>query len=142
MRTYVIVGLMLALGWVFFAPDLLAQTFVFPEKGQTPEQQEQDDFTCYKWAKQQTGYDPQHPDLTSAPPPPSGGGAIYGAAGGAALGAIGGAMGHRRECRERRGDRRRCRGCDGHEAATASSDAVSTTSSAGFGPEPANSGHV
>ena len=93
MRTYVIVGLMLALGWVFFAPDLPAQTFVFPEKGQTPEQQEQDDFTCYKWAKQQTGYDPQHPDLTSAPPPPSGGGAIHGAAGGAALGAIGGAIG-------------------------------------------------
>ena len=52
------------------APPPQAKTFVFPEKGQSPEQQEQDDFTCYKWAKQQTGYDPEHPDLAAAPPPP------------------------------------------------------------------------
>lgn len=74
------------------APLPQARTFVFPEKGQSPEQQEQDDFTCYKWAKQQTGYDPEHPDLAPAPPPPSGGGALFGAMGGAALGAIGGAI--------------------------------------------------
>jgi hypothetical protein len=40
MRTYLMVGLTLALGLLFLAPHLLAQTFVFPEKGQTPEQQE------------------------------------------------------------------------------------------------------
>ena len=72
---------------------MAAQTFVFPEKGQSPEQQEQDDFSCYKWAKQQTGYDPEHPNLAAAPPPPSKGGAVRGAAGGAALGAVGGAIG-------------------------------------------------
>ncbi len=77
---------------VDYAPSPQAQTFVFPEKGQSPEQQEQDDFTCYKWAKQQTGYDPEHPSLAAAPPPPSGGGALFGAMGGAALGAIGGAI--------------------------------------------------
>ncbi|WNM57522.1 hypothetical protein [Candidatus Nitrospira allomarina] len=77
---------------VDYAPPPQVKTFVFPEKGQSPEQQEQDDFTCYKWAKQQTGYDPEHPNLAAAPPPPSGGGALFGAMGGAALGAIGGAI--------------------------------------------------
>ncbi|MDR4493972.1 MAG: glycine zipper domain-containing protein [Nitrospirales bacterium] len=92
MRTYLILGLTLGLGLLVHASHLSAQTFVFPEKGQSPEQQEQDDFTCYKWAKQQTGYDPEHPNLAAAPPPPSGGRAMRGAMGGAALGAMGGAI--------------------------------------------------
>ncbi|MCA9500700.1 MAG: hypothetical protein MRJ67_16800 [Nitrospirales bacterium] len=92
MGTYLIFGLRLGLGLLLFTTYVQAQTFVFPEKGQSPEQQELDDFTCYKWAKQQTGYDPEHPDLAAAPPPPSGGGAMRGAMGGAALGAIGGAI--------------------------------------------------
>lgn len=77
---------------VDYAPPPPAKTFVYPTKGQSLEQQEQDDFTCYKWAKQQTGYDPEYPNLAAAPPPPPGGGALYGAMGGAALGAIGGAI--------------------------------------------------
>jgi hypothetical protein len=53
---------------------------------------EQDKYACYKWAKEQTGFDPmQTPTATSAPPPEKGG-ALRGAAGGAALGAIGGAI--------------------------------------------------
>ena len=93
MRTYFILGLTFGLGLVVLASYSTAKTFVFPEKGQSPEQQEQDDFTCYKWAKQQTGYDPQNPNLAAPPPPPSKGGAVRGAAGGAAVGAIGGAIG-------------------------------------------------
>jgi hypothetical protein len=93
MRTHGMIGLTLALGVLLFASPSMAEIFVFPEKGQTPEQQEQDDFACYKWAKQQTGYDPQQPNLAAAPPPPSKGGAVRGAAGGAALGAVGGAIG-------------------------------------------------
>lgn len=92
MRTNLIVGPMFGLGLLLLAPHVQAQTFVFPEKGQSPEQQELDDFTCYKWAKEQTGYDPEHPNLAPAPPPPSGGGGLRGAMGGAALGAIGGAI--------------------------------------------------
>ncbi|WP_342349214.1 glycine zipper domain-containing protein [uncultured Nitrospira sp.] len=92
MRTYVILGLRLGLGLLLSATFVQAQTFVFPEKGQSPEQQELDDFTCFKWAKQQTGYDPEHPNLAEAPPTPSGGGGLRGAMGGAALGAVGGAI--------------------------------------------------
>jgi hypothetical protein len=66
--------------------------FVYPAKGQTKDQQEQDEFSCYKWAKEQTGFDPSQPMQQAAAPPPQGG-AAKGAARGAAIGAIGGAIG-------------------------------------------------
>jgi hypothetical protein len=69
-----------------------AEQFVFPKSGQTKEQQEQDEFTCYKWAKEQTGFDPNKPVEQAAAPAPKGG-AASGAAKGAAVGAIGGAIG-------------------------------------------------
>ena len=69
-----------------------ADVFVYPGKGQTKEQQEQDEFSCYKWAKEQTGFDPTQPMQQAAAPPPQGG-AAKGAAKGAAIGAIGGAIG-------------------------------------------------
>ncbi len=65
--------------------------FVYPTKGQTAQQQANDENACYTAAKQQTGIDP------TAPPPPQqveaqkGGGAkgaARGAAGGAAVGGI------------------------------------------------------
>jgi len=69
-----------------------ADVFVFPKNGQTKEQQEQDEFACYKWAKEQTGFDPNKPVAQDAAPA-SQGGAVSGAAKGAAVGAIGGAIG-------------------------------------------------
>jgi hypothetical protein len=69
-----------------------ADVFVFPKNAQTKEQQEQDEFTCYKWAKEQTGFDPNKP-VAQASAPASKGGAVSGAAKGAAVGAIGGAIG-------------------------------------------------
>ena len=69
-----------------------AQMFIFPQKGQSPDQQELDEFTCYKWAKQQTGVDPNQQVAASSSPAQQRGGALSGAMGGAALGAIGGAI--------------------------------------------------
>jgi len=69
-----------------------AEQFVFPKSGQTKEQQEQDQFTCYKWAKEQTGFDPTKPVEQASAPAPKGG-AVSGAAKGAAVGAVGGAIG-------------------------------------------------
>lgn len=68
-----------------------AEQFVFPKSGQTKEQQEQDEFACYKWAKEQTGFDPNKP-VEQAAAPAAKGGAVSGAAKGAAVGAIGGAI--------------------------------------------------
>jgi len=73
-----------------------SQTFVYPEKGQTPQQQEFDRGQCYSWAVQQSGFDPANPPPPTAPPPMQAapqGGLFRGAFGGAALGAVGGAIG-------------------------------------------------
>jgi hypothetical protein len=87
---------------VFIAiPPVLAQEpFIYPDKGQSKEQQEKDKFECYSWAKGQTGFDPmQVPTATTAPPPQEaqqGGvvrGAGRGAVGGLAVGAIAGDAG-------------------------------------------------
>ena len=43
-----------------------AQQYVYPAKGQSPQQQKSDEAACYSWAVQQTGFDPAKP---AAPPP-------------------------------------------------------------------------
>jgi outer membrane lipoprotein SlyB len=83
---------------IFFPLAAQAQDpIVYPAKGQSNEQMEQDKFQCYNWAKQETGFDPmQVPTATSAPPPQQSegpgvvGGAGRGALGGLAVGAIAG----------------------------------------------------
>lgn len=71
-----------------------AAQFIYPEKGQSKEQQELDEFQCHKWAVEQTGVDPTklaEQEVTTAP---SGKGDVArGAARGAAIGAVGGAVG-------------------------------------------------
>jgi hypothetical protein len=72
------------------------KVFVFPAKGQKPEQQKKDETECYDWAKSQTGIDPTGPATEVAAAPKAENqakgarvkGAARGAAGGAAIGAI------------------------------------------------------
>ncbi len=85
------------------APKTLAATinvYVFPNEGQTPEQQSIDEATCYDWAFQNTGTDPfdlekqaqqqvQQTQQTQEQIAASGQGAgVKGAVGGAAAGAL------------------------------------------------------
>jgi hypothetical protein len=78
-----------------FAPVLGADMYIYPTKGQTPEQQAQDKSECHAWAVQQTQFDPTQssaaPSSASAAVPQGGG--IRGAGRGAAVGAVGGAIG-------------------------------------------------
>ena len=65
--------------------------YVFPAKGQTPEQQQQDEAACSTWASQQTGFDPAKPPAPPQPAPtpaPQKGAGLRGAARGAAAGYI------------------------------------------------------
>jgi hypothetical protein len=74
---------------------------VYPARGQSAQQQGQDEAQCFAWAKQSTGIDPAV--VASSPVPQQTGpavgggqrlgGAARGAAGGAALGAIAGDAG-------------------------------------------------
>jgi hypothetical protein len=91
---YTILMVIVATGITFAASDLYAglDVFVYPSKGQSKDQQEQDEFACYKWGKEQTGFDPTQTVQQVTPAQPRGQ-IIGGAARGAALGAIGGAIG-------------------------------------------------
>jgi Glycine zipper len=88
----------LVCGATFFSSLTLAaaQPYIYPNQGQSPQQEQFDKGQCYSWAVQQTGFDPANPQVAMAPPPwqqaPQGG-MFRGAAGGAALGAVGGAIG-------------------------------------------------
>jgi len=79
----------LLIAWSGFASgqDLI----VFPADGQDAEQQNKDEYECYGWAKNQSGFDPMAlPTATEAPPQQEAqrGGVGRGAVGGAAVGAI------------------------------------------------------
>jgi len=73
--------------------------YAFPAKGQDAAAQDADETACFKWAKQQTGYDPMNPTKVSAaavdtsPDGTAVVGAAKGAAAGAAIGAISGDTG-------------------------------------------------
>jgi|SRR5688572_15409853 hypothetical protein len=49
-----------------FATSAAAQSFVYPAKGQSPEQQKKDEGECHTWAVQQSKYDPANPPQPAA----------------------------------------------------------------------------
>src|SRR5947209_13042803 len=69
-----------------------AAQFVYPAKGQSPDQQKKDESACYGWAVEQSGFDPAKPPPAAAPapaPPVTGSGArARGAAAGAVVGGV------------------------------------------------------
>ena len=72
-----------------------AQQFVYPAKGQSPEQQKSDEAACAQWATQQTGFDPMKPPPQSAAAKPpttatgtTPGAGVRGAARGAVVGEV------------------------------------------------------
>ena len=72
------------------------ELMIFPNADQSSEQQEQDKFTCYGWAKDQSGFDPMMPPTATTPPPQEQaqrGGLLRGAARGAVVGGIAGDAG-------------------------------------------------
>lgn len=81
----------------FVSTSAIAQLTIYPAKGQTVAQQQQDEVECYAWAKGQSGYDPNAQYTASSTQQSVGGervsGAARGALGGAAIGAIAGDAG-------------------------------------------------
>lgn len=63
--------------------------FIYPQKGQSAEQQDKDKYECYGWARDNSGFDPMAaPTTTSARPRTEE--KSHGALKGAAIGAVGG----------------------------------------------------
>ncbi|HEY9063535.1 MAG TPA: hypothetical protein VIO33_01035 [Burkholderiaceae bacterium] len=101
----------MAIALAGLAGALLAQAatqpgmpIVYPAKGQSPQQQDQDKYQCYGWSREQSGFDPMQPtpaQQSQATPSPSAqpqaaaaqtgsgtGGLVKGAAMGAAVGEL------------------------------------------------------
>jgi len=86
--------------WIFatsvaFAGAVSAQQYVYPAKGQSPQQQKSDEAACQQWAVQQTGFDPAkpQPQQQAAKPPTTAtgttpGAGVRGAARGAVVGEV------------------------------------------------------
>jgi hypothetical protein len=92
--TGAIVAVFLACGGIAVAADFM----IYPNKGQSQKKQDQDQYECYSWAKNKSGFDPMAaPTATSPPPAGDGANPVRGAAGGAlagvAIGAIAGDAG-------------------------------------------------
>ena len=78
---------------VMAAQTAMAQQnlIIYPARGQSQQQMQQDRLECQAWATQQTGFDPLAMPTATAPPPPgaqgsTAGGAVRGGAVGAATG--------------------------------------------------------
>ena len=69
------------------------EPFAYPTKGQTEQQQQQDHFACYSWAKEQTGVDPSQLSTATTTQSSQQGQAVRGAARGSLLGVVGGEIG-------------------------------------------------
>ena len=51
--------LAIGLAILLIAPAAMAQQqYVFPQKGQSADQQKKDEYECHSWAVKQTGFDP------------------------------------------------------------------------------------
>ena len=75
------------------APMAAAQElYVYPKNGQAKDQQEKDEFDCYRYGRDETGFDPMAVPTATAPAPEQKGSVLGGAARGALLGAAVGAV--------------------------------------------------
>jgi len=84
-------SILLLASFIFSGLALAQDPITFPAKGQSQEEMERDKFSCYEWAKKETGFDPMQTPTASTPPPQQQagrGGALKGAAAGAGVGAI------------------------------------------------------
>ncbi len=73
------------------ATSIADELMIFPNADQAPEQQEQDKYACYSWAKDQSDFDPMAPPTATEAPPEEGakkGGIGRGLVRGAAIGGM------------------------------------------------------
>ena len=59
-------------GLCMAATSMADELMIFPNADQAPEQQEQDKFACYSWAKDQSDFDPMAPPTATEAPPQEG----------------------------------------------------------------------
>lgn len=91
MKRITLSSILVLIGLLCTGLALAQDPIIFPAKGQSQDQVEKDKFSCYQWAKNETGFDPMQTPTASTPPPQKQAGqhqALKGAAVGAGVGAI------------------------------------------------------
>ena len=68
------------------------ELFVFPNEGQSQDQQDKDEFQCHRMARERSGFDPMQTPTATRARPETRGGALRGGAGGALIGTAVGAI--------------------------------------------------
>jgi len=84
------------LGFCVATAGMADELMIFPNADQSSDQQEQDKFACYSWARDESAFDPMAPPTATEAPPEQGarkGGLLRGAARGAVVGGIAGDAG-------------------------------------------------
>jgi hypothetical protein len=90
-------------GEMLHPPPPPARVYFYPNRGQSPAQQDRDNYECYLWAGSQTGFDPSAPYLAPhhkvaiVPDRPPGTDTAAGAITGAVLGSVVSSRGNRPE---------------------------------------------
>jgi hypothetical protein len=94
MRPVTFIAFLLLFSAWLAGPVWAQDPIVYPAQGQSQDQMEQDKFECYRWARDQTGFDPMKTPTTTTGPPAKEkevwGAGKTAAAGGAAGAAAGG----------------------------------------------------
>ncbi|MFC1579462.1 glycine zipper family protein [Thermodesulfobacteriota bacterium] len=91
MKRVIFIFFFMLVTFVFTGMAVAQEPIIFPAKGQSQDQMEKDKFSCYQWARNETGFDPMKQPTASSPPPQQQarqGGALRGAAVGATTGAV------------------------------------------------------
>ena len=73
------------------AGTAMADLYIYPQKGQSQDQQDLDEVQCYRWAKEESGFDPMSTPQASAPAPTGqtrSGTMLKGGLGGAVVGGL------------------------------------------------------
>jgi len=98
-RETMLASVFVAVLLLFFGITFASDPIIYPSKGQSTKQQEQDQSECYQWAKQKSGFDPMAEPTATTPPPAEGAparpvrGAAVGALAGLAIGSLTGEAG-------------------------------------------------
>ena len=69
MNRMILCPILLFIATLVAGPALAQELIIFPGQGQSDEQMEQDKYSCYQWAKKETGFDPMEVPKATEPPP-------------------------------------------------------------------------
>jgi len=66
MKRIRVISILMIVVFLFAGLSLAQDPIIFPARGQSQDQVEKDKFSCYQWARNETGFDPMQTPTASA----------------------------------------------------------------------------